>query len=83
VSGAAYLDTVATFDEVSAGQNWLNSEAVQFLWRDHLGEPATPQLVLVERDVEVDKTKIRIGADKIALRLVGAGEIAKWLEDGS
>lgn len=77
--GLQFLATFGEFDEVMAGRNWLNAGAVHYIWRDIAGRPSLPQVLLLERSVEVTATSISIGDETLIARKVGAGEITQWV----
>ena len=47
--GADYLNKMAHFDEIAAGYNWGNAQALRSIWDVPTGEPSTPQVVLYTR----------------------------------
>ncbi len=72
------------FDQVAVGGSWLNEVVTQFVWRENLGEAATPQVVIAERLVSADSypTALDITERKLLLRLVGSSRIDRWVKDG-
>ncbi len=81
-AGWAFLRRFGSFDEVVLGRNWLNSAAIAYLWRDLPGTPTIPQLVLIERSVEVGAGGLQIGSDRLLTRKVGVEDIVKWAKEG-
>jgi hypothetical protein len=71
------------FDEVSAGSNWLNAGAVDYIWRDEGAPPTLPQIVVVRRTVTVDADRIRVKEEEVIGRHVGTDEIARWVAAGA
>jgi hypothetical protein len=51
--GAAFLEPLGAFDQIVIGGNWTNIAVEQFVLRDSLAEMAIPQVVLIERTVQV------------------------------
>jgi hypothetical protein len=73
-TGLDFLSRFGTFDELIAGGSWLNSASVTWLIRG--GERLdTPQLLVVERDVEALQSSLRVGQDRVVDRAVGVEEI--------
>lgn len=79
-AGLNFLNAIGSFDEISIGRNWLNSQAVSYFWRDHPGEPALPQLMLVRRQVDVSNQVIGVSRDTVIKRWVGVPAILRLSE---
>ena len=75
--GLDFLQPFGPFDEVIAGGSWLGTGAVDFLIRSIPGPLAMPQLLIIERDVVVEKSTITVGPDRIVTRVLGFAEIFK------
>ncbi len=75
--GLRFLNKMGAFDEISIGRNWLNSHSVAFVWRDLPGAPTLPQLVVVEREVEVGPSMVEVGRDSVVARFLGLDEIRR------
>jgi hypothetical protein len=71
------------FDEVSAGSNWLNSGAVEYIWRDESVPPTLPQIVVVRRTITVDVNRIRLKQHEVIARHFGVDEITAWVDAGA
>ncbi|MDH3292370.1 MAG: hypothetical protein OEO20_14260 [Gemmatimonadota bacterium] len=82
-AGTAYLDTLGPFDEIVAGRHWVNSAAIDHIWRDPSGWPGIPQVVLLERMVDVQRRSIRVGPDSVIARYRGPSEIIRWVDEGA
>jgi hypothetical protein len=78
--GLEFLRSFGPFDELLSGGSWLNSGALAFLVRDLPGRRAIPQLVLVERHVEMDDGVIASVSDKLVGRKIGADAILAFAE---
>ncbi len=78
----AFLDGFGNFDEVSVGSNWVNDSAIRYVWRDLPGDPTVPQLVVVERHVEVGRT-VQVGSERVLKRVLGAEQIFDWARQGA
>lgn len=68
------------WDEVWVGRDWLNNAGIQYMWRGD-GLSVIPQLVVVERTVEMGERGIQVGHDKIVARVVGSQQIIAWFDD--
>lgn len=75
------------FDQIAVGGTWLNEQIVKFVWREHAAEPATPQIVLVERPVDAGSYRetytLKVEADSIIAVKSGADLILSWLQQGA
>lgn len=78
-AGFKFLEPFGPFDEVSVGRNWLNSSAVRYVWRDVPGKPEIPQLVLIERTVELGAQAMVVGEDRLLERVMGADNIVTYV----
>lgn len=76
--GLRFLTHFGPFDEVVIGRNWLNSGAIRYIWHDFRGTPALPQILVLERPVQVDSTVISVGSERLLARKVGSIEIVAW-----
>ena len=81
--GVAYLGKLGPLDEVTAGRNWVNTVAVDLIWRDPNGQAATPQVVLVERTVDLAERRIGVSPTRVLARLVGPEAITAWVARGA
>ena len=83
--GVEHLKAVGPFDEISAGRNWINSAAVQYFWRDHVGEASVPQIVLLERIVarSEERASFTVTPEHVLIRLCGMNEIVEWVRSGA
>lgn len=73
--GLRFLGAFGSFDEVGAGRGWLNTGATAFMIRGLTGQLATPQVVIVEREIEAEETHLRIGQERLVARYVGLDAI--------
>jgi hypothetical protein len=76
--GVALLRRFGRFDEISVGYNWLNGAAVKYVWHDMPGAASMPQILVIERDVEVTDAGVRIRSERARYRKVGSAAIAAW-----
>lgn len=77
--GLRFLESLGPFDEIALGRSWLNSSAIRLMWRDHGGPPTVPQIVLLDRVVDVDSSTIRIGTDSVVGRLIDMDAMRRYL----
>jgi hypothetical protein len=80
--GLAFLARFGEFDEVASGGNWINDGATKYIWRDIPGDADVPQLLVLRRSVHRGEA-IRVGEDKVVKRILGAGDIEKWVAAGA
>jgi hypothetical protein len=80
--GLAFLARFGEFDEVASGGNWINDGATKYIWRDIPGDADVPQLLVLRRSVHRGEV-IRVGEDKVVKRILGAGDIEKWVAAGA
>ena len=76
--GYEYLSRFGGFDEIMAGHQWLNTGAIQYIWRDPGGRPMLPQVVILDREVDADARVIRITGERVLARMLGTVEIRQW-----
>lgn len=80
--GVKYLATHGRFDQISAGENWLNDAAVRYIWRDIRGAPGLPQVVVIRRRLNYTQQGIEVGPDSLLFRKVGNEAIITWAQSG-
>ena len=77
--GMMMLSRIGPFDEISVGGNWLNSNAVAYIWRTADRSTSIPQWVVLERDVAVDPAAIGVTPDRIVAVVSGADRMRAWI----
>jgi hypothetical protein len=77
-TGVEFLRRYGPFDEVLAGHGWLNAGAIAYVVRDMPSEHSIPQLVLVERDLDVEDGRIVDVHDTLVGRKIGADQIVSY-----
>lgn len=80
--GISILREIGGYDEVHAGNNWLNSLAIEYLWRDQPGRPAVPQVVLIRRHIRAVGSTVVVSSDTVIDRYVGGAELIPWAAAG-
>lgn len=82
-TGSDYLFSLAAFDEIIAGGNWLNTATEKFLWAHSGTDVNIPQVLLLERSVTWSDAFPSLGTERVLQRLVGAEEIIEWVNRGA
>lgn len=85
-NGVGHLEKYGMFDEIMTGRSWLNEGMLKYVWNEIPGVAATPQILVVERQVEGSKTEnrnYRILDERLVARKVGVKEIRQWYDLGS
>lgn len=77
--GMMLLNGIGPFDEISVGGNWLNSNAVAYVWRSSGRLAEVPQWVVLERDVSVDPAAITVAPDRVVALVAGADRMRAWI----
>lgn len=80
--GTAHLSEFGNFDEVTAGRGWMNAGIMRYVYHDLPGPAATPQVVVVKRNVRVENGQRAFVDERVVTRLAGLVEIRKWVESG-
>lgn len=77
-------DTVA-FDQLVVGGGWLNEQVVRMVWQGGIMMPLTPQVVLVERHVDMTSYPRTIGVsrDSTILKVLGRVDLIEWVALGA
>ena len=76
--GIGHLARLGPFDEVLAGASWVNTGAMKYVWDGFPAEPATPQVLVVRRVVEMTQTYFRIESESVVRRELGLPQIERW-----
>lgn len=84
-AGLMHLEKIGSFDEIAVGQGDLNQASMRLISVDHPGLGATPQLIIMERELTslgktIDNVHVR---ERVLARRVGAAEIRRWVERGT
>ena len=80
--GAAFFDSLGAFDQLVIGGNWTNLAVEQFMLRDSLAELVIPQIVLLERTIQLDK-RVSVSEPRVLRRITGGKEIPEWVGAGA
>ena len=80
-SGIRFLRRFSRFDELAVGRSWLNAALDRYVYREHEGAAATPQLLVVQRAAEPGVPHFT--HEEVVLRLVGYDQIESWVRAGA
>jgi hypothetical protein len=81
--GLGFLESLGDFDEMIVGRNWLNTGALRYVWKDIPGPASVPQILVLERDVEVGPAGVTLRTERPMARVVGTDRIIEWVRDGA
>lgn len=79
--GLEYLGGFGPFDEVLIGPGFYSIGLLRYVIMGFPGPDVTPQLLVAKRQIGEGGSGIR--EEHILLRLVGIGEIGRWVDSGS
>lgn len=77
-----FLASFGAFDEISVGSNWLNEGAQRYIWRDFPSEPAVPQVLVIERQVET-VPGVKTSGERVLHRVLGSDPVIEWVKAGA
>jgi hypothetical protein len=76
-TGMDWLSEVGGFDEVAAGEGWINTAAVAYVWRDTTALAATPQVIVELRRIGRETTKrFSVPSGEVLIRMIGGPDIS-------
>lgn len=78
----SFLQGFGAFDELVVGSNWLNEGARRYIWRDLPGLPAVPQVLVVEREIEIEPG-VQVRSERVVKRIAGAAPVMEWVKAGA
>jgi|SRR5688572_6083013 hypothetical protein len=81
-AGLAHLDKFGAFDEVITGRNWLNLGGLKYVYGDMPGAAGTPQVLVVDRTLQVDANGVAVTAETLVKRRAGLIELRDWAAEG-
>jgi len=81
-SGTAFLAPLGYFDQLVIGANWTNLAVERFVLSDSLAEMAMPQILLIERTVNVGK-RITVSEPRLVRQVTGGEAIPAWVAAGA
>lgn len=81
--GIEHLEKFGRFDELSVGRGWRNSGLLKYVYEEFPGPAATPQVLVVARDLIGEGGQWEVANERVLVRLTGVAEIAAWLQGGA
>ena len=85
-NGLSHLSKFGEFDEVMTGRSWANEGIMKYVWDGSYGEPATPQIIVIDRFLTVtssENLRYEIFDEELVVRKAGVDAIQRWLEMGT
>ena len=82
-NGLEHLSKFGKFDEISTGRSWINYTLLEYVWEKSFGEPATPQVIVIDRNLLTQSPEnpiYIIGDEYLLAQKVGIDEISNWLD---
>lgn len=86
LDGLEHLSKFSPFDEISTGRGWMNGGLIKYVWDDIAGNAATPQVLIVRREIDPLREKsdyVSIGSEKLVIRKIGYRSIKRWYKNGA
>ena len=80
--GTEYLAD-SPFSEIVVGRGFLNSGSSLFLLGQEDRALVVPQIVVFDRQVQIDSTSISLGSMKLVKRMMGSAAIHEWISNGA
>lgn len=81
--GIKHLARFGRFDELSVGRGWRNAGLLKYVYSEFPGPAATPQLLVLTRDLVGQGGQWEIANEKVLVRLSGLSEVRTWLQRGA
>jgi hypothetical protein len=85
-NGLKHLKKFGMFDQIETGDSWANDGIIKYVWQQYPGEPATPQILVVHRSMNLadgEGERFSIEEERVLVRKVGYEEIRLWTEQGN
>jgi hypothetical protein len=80
-AGLKHLSKFGQFDEIMTGRGWINEGVLKYVWQDHPGRAATPQVLIVRRTVRTE-AGVEVNEESILIRKIGLASVQDWLNAG-
>jgi len=80
-NGYDHIRKFGLFNEVHVGRGWMNDSVVKYIWQEYPGAPATPQIIVLEREIHSPTEfgdRFSVNNENILVRKVGYLEIRDW-----
>ncbi len=82
--GLEHLQKVGGFDEVNTGRGWLNTGALRYVFMEHPGRSATPQVLVLRRTILPNtSTGFTVSGERVLIRKIGLNRIIEWADSGA
>lgn len=85
--GIRHLSRIGQFDEVASGYGWANSVALSRLWGGYGPPVSTPQLLLLRRELVVERLPgtllYSVRNERLLARKTGLHQILAWAAAGA
>ncbi len=82
-AGIEYLETFGAFDEIAVGRGWRNTGLNKYMYNEFPGPAATPQILVITRDISGLGGQWEFVNETVLVRLIGSAEIRSWLQGGA
>jgi hypothetical protein len=79
--GLHFLSESGPYDEISVGDNWMNLDAISYIVRNLPGAADIPQVILLERSLDLEGPTPTISDDRLVTRKVGVTAIEQLAKD--
>lgn len=84
MNGLRFIDGLGEVDEISVGNNWINSLLLRYLWIDNPGPPIIPQVIILKRTIEMSNESGPSSLTETVLhRQIRGQGIADWVTAGA
>ncbi len=81
--GIKHLARFGRFDELSVGRGWRNAGLLKYVYGEFPGPAATPQLLVLTRDLVGQGGQWETANEKVLVRLSGVSEVRTWIQRGA
>lgn len=78
LQGERQLRRFGPFDEINVGGGWQNLGTFRFVWDEHPGRAAVPQVVVLHRTTRAVPTRILGNEEVVLARYVGLDQLTAW-----
>ncbi len=76
--GNEFVARFGPFDQTIVGGGWSNLGAAEFIWGSQGGRAIIPQVLVVERLINVDSSGVAVGPAAIIRRILGVDSIVAF-----
>lgn len=82
-AGLDHLEKFGSFDEVMTGRGWANIGVLKYMFDQLPGPGATPQIIIVDREVVADGGLWAMRNERVVARRLGTNELQEWARNPS